>query len=214
MADRDKNLKKFSKILNVYNEINLDKMAKLIGFRNSIDLEQWILDLPEKYHTSLTIRGKNVIIQSNISEMIDELLSEFEKWDSRKSEKIIERIDLRRELYRTTPKTESSLLDNSKLEAAGTKFKKLLSTYKSITRSRFIKVFELEALVDIDEWLLSLPKELGVFLNVKDDVIMLEKKASSKVKLRLAEHFDDWISDLMNNLTKVDKSAVNNIDKD
>lgn len=37
---------------------------------------------------------------------------------------------------------------------------------------------------------------------------MLEKKASSKVKLILAEHFDDWISDLMNNLTKVDKSAV------
>ena len=60
MANTDKNLQKFSKILNVYNEINLDKMAKLIGFRNSIDLEQWILDLQEKYHTYLTIRGKNV----------------------------------------------------------------------------------------------------------------------------------------------------------
>ena len=89
LAENDKNLRRFSKILNVYNEINLDKMAKLIGFRNSIDLEQWILDLPEKYHNYLTIRGKNVIIQSNITEMIDDLIGEFERWDTKKSEKII-----------------------------------------------------------------------------------------------------------------------------
>jgi len=107
MANKDKKLERFSKILNVYNEINLDKMAKLIGFRNSIDLEQWILDFPEKYHTYLTIRGKNVIIQSNITEMIDDLLNEFEKWDIKKSEKIIESIDLRRPLFDTTSKTES-----------------------------------------------------------------------------------------------------------
>ena len=193
MADRDKNLQKFSKILNVYNEINLDKMAKLIGFRTSIDLEQWILDLPEKYHTYLTIRGKNVIIQSNVSEMIDDLLNEFEKWDSRKSEKIIESIDLRRPFFRTTSKTESSILGDSRLGSAGKKFLSLLSTHKSITRNRFVKVFELEALVDIDDWLLNLPKELGVFLNVKSDVIKFERKASDKAKLKLAEHFDDWI---------------------
>ena len=209
MADTDKNLQKFRKILNVYNEINLDKMAKLIGFRNSIDLEQWILDLPEKYHTYLTIRGKNVIIQLNISEMIDDLLSEFEKWDTRKSEKIIERIDLRRELYRTTPKTESSLLGDSKLGSAGKKFHNLLSTHKSIKRNQFIKVFELETIADLDDWLLSLPKELGVFLNVKDNDIKFEMKASTKAKLRLAEHFDDWILRLMNELTKVDETAVN-----
>ncbi len=208
MADRDKNLQKFSKILNVYNEINLDKMAKLIGFRNSIDLEQWILDLPEKYHTYLTIRGKNVIIQSNISETIDDLLNEFEKWDSRKSGKIIESIDLRRPFFRTTSKTESSILGDSRLGSAGKKFLSLLSTHKSITRNRFIKVFELEALVDIDDWLLGLPKELGIFLNVKGDVIKFEQKASDKAKLKLAEHFDDWITDSMNELTKIDESAV------
>jgi hypothetical protein len=208
MAEKDKNLQKFSKILNVYNEINLDKMAKLIGFRNSIDLEQWILDLPEKYHTYLTIRGKNVIIQSNISETIDDLLNEFEKWDSRKSGKIIESIDLRRPFFRTTSKTESSILGDSRLGSAGKKFLSLLSTHKSITRNRFIKVFELEALVDIDNWLLSLPKELGVFLNVKSDIIKFERKASDKAKLKLAEHFDDWITDLMNELTKIDESAV------
>jgi DNA-directed RNA polymerase subunit RPC12/RpoP len=83
-----------------------------------------------------------------------------------------------------------------------------LSTHKSITRNRFIKVFELEALVDIDDWLLGLPKELGVFLNVKGDVIKFEQKASDKAKLKLAEHFDDWIIDLMNGLTKIDESAV------
>ena len=208
LAEKDKNLQKFSKILNVYNEINLDKMAKLIGFRTSIDLEQWILDLPEKYHAYLTIRGKNVIIQSNVSEMIDELLNEFEKWDSRKSGKIIESIDLRRQFFRTTSKTESSILGDSRLGSAGKKFLSLLSTHKSITRNRFIKVFELEALVDIDEWLLGLPKELGVFLNVKGDVIKFEQKASDKAKLKLAEHFDDWITDLMNELTKIDESAV------
>ena len=87
MSESVKKLQKFSKILNVYNEINLDKMAKLIGFRNSIDLEQWILDLPEKYSTYLTIRGKNVIIQSNISETIDDLLNEFEKWEIEPEEK-------------------------------------------------------------------------------------------------------------------------------
>lgn len=209
MTDTDKNLEKFRKILNVYNEINLDKMAKLIGFRNSINLEQWILDLPEKYHTYLTIKGKNVIIQSNISEMIDDLLNEFDKWDSRKNEKIIERIDLRKSFFRTKTETESVVLGDSKLGSAGKKLLSLLPTHKSITKNRFIKVFELEALVDIDEWLLSLPKELGVFLNVKDNVIMFEKKASSKVKLRIAEHFDDWISNLMNKLPKVDESAVN-----
>lgn len=208
MAEKDKNLERFSRILNVYNEINLDKMAKLIGFKNSIILEQWILDLPEKYHSYLTIRGKDVIIQSNISEMIDDLLNEFEKWDTRKSEKIIERIDLRRELYRTTPKTESSILGDSKLGSAGKKFHNLLSTHKSIKRNQFIKVFELEAIADLDDWLLSLPKELGVFLNVKDNLIKFEMKASTKAKLRLAEHFNDWISGLMNELTKVDESAV------
>lgn len=208
LAEKDKNLQKFSKILNVYNEINLDKMAKLIGFRTSIDLEQWILDLPEKYHTYLTIRGKNVIIQSNISETIDDLLNEFEKWDSRKSGKIIESIDLRRPFFRTTSKTESSIFGDSRLGSAGKKFLSLLSTHKSITRNRFVKVFELEALVDIDDWLLNLPKELGVFLNVKSDVIKFERKASDKAKLKLAEHFDDWITDLMNELTKIDESAV------
>jgi len=37
MKDKDKNLQKFSRILNVYNEINLNKMAKLLDFKNSID---------------------------------------------------------------------------------------------------------------------------------------------------------------------------------
>ncbi len=208
LAESDKNLRRLSKILNVYNEINLDKMAKLIGFRNSIDLEQWILDLPEKYHTYLTIRGKNVIIQSNITEMIDDLLSEFEKWDTKKSEKIIESLDLRKPLFETTSKTESSILGDSRLGSAGKKFLSLLSTHKSITRNRFIKVFELETLVDIDDWLLSLPKELGVFLNIKSDDIRFERKASDKVKLKLAEHFDDWITEVMSKLTRVDESAV------
>jgi len=83
-----------------------------------------------------------------------------------------------------------------------------LSTHKSITRDRFIKVFELESLVDIDEWLLSLPKELGVFLNVKGSVIKFERKASDRVKLKLAEHFDDWITDVMSRLTRVSEYAV------
>ena len=208
LAETDKNLLRFSKILNVYNEIDLDKMAKLIGFRNSIDLEQWILDLPEKYHTYLTIRGKNVIIQSNMSEMIDDLLSEFEKWDTKKSEKIIESINLRRPIFNTPSKTESHILGDSRLGSAGKKFLSLLSTRKNITRDRFIKVFELESLVDIDDWLLNLPKELGVFLNVKGDVIQFERKASDKVKLKLAEHFDNWITDVMNKLTIIDESAV------
>jgi hypothetical protein len=208
LAETDKNLRRFSKILNVYNEINLDKMAKLIGFRNSIDLEQWILDLPEKYHSYLTIRGKNVIIQSNVTEMIDDLLSEFEKWDTKKSEKIIESIDLRKPIFNTPSKTEPLILGDSSLGSAGKKFLSLLSTHKSITRNRFIKVFELETLVDIDEWLLNLPKELGVFLNVKSDDIKFEQKASDKVKLKLAEHFDNWITDVMSKLTIIDESAV------
>jgi len=40
MADRDKNLQKFSKILNVDNEISLNKMVKLIRFKDSITLER------------------------------------------------------------------------------------------------------------------------------------------------------------------------------
>ena len=208
MVETDRNLEKFRRILNVYNEINLDKMSKLIGFRNSIDLEQWILDLDDKYHTYLTIRGKNVIIQSNITEMIDDLLSEFEKWDSKKGEKIIESIDLRRPIFNEPPKTESFIPDDTRLGSAGKKFLSLLSTHKSITRTRFIKVFELETLVDIDDWLLNLPKELGVFLNVRSDDIRFEKKASDKVKMKLAEHFDNWITDVMNNLTIIDESAV------
>lgn len=79
MSSKEKNLERFRKILNVYNEIKLDKMAKLIGFKNSISLEQWILDLPEKYHSNLNIKGKDVIInRAHISEMIDGLLENFE----------------------------------------------------------------------------------------------------------------------------------------
>lgn len=97
-----------------------------------------------------------------------------------------------------------------KLSAAGEKFLKFLSTHKSITRNHFIKVFELEELADLDDWLLNLPKELGMFLNVKNNVLRFETKAPLSAKLDLAENFDNWIINLMNNLTKIDESAVNN----
>jgi len=78
MTDKDKKIDILGRILNVYNEINLDKMAKFIGFKNSINLEQWILDLPKKYHSCLTIKGKNVIINTNVSEIINDYYMNFD----------------------------------------------------------------------------------------------------------------------------------------
>ena len=212
MSSKEKNLERFRKILNVYNEIKLDKMAKLIGFKNSINLEQWILDLPEKYHSNLTIKGKDVIInKANISGMIDELLKEFESWDSRKSGKILEKIDFGRKFDIAKRKTIKSAdsMGEIKLTAAGEKFLNLLSTHKSISVNNFIKVFELEELADIDDWLLNLPKKLGVFLNVRNNVLSFESKTPHSIKLKLSQDFDDWITKLMNNLTRIDESAVN-----
>lgn len=211
MSSKEKNLERFRRILNVYNEIKLDKMAKLIGFKSSINLEQWILDLPEKYHSYLTIKGKDVIIdKASISGMIDELLKEFESWDIKKSEKILEKADFSRKFDTTKRKTIKLADDISevKLSAAGEKFLNLLSTHKSITINNFTKVFELEELAKIDDWLLNIPKKLGVFLNVRNNVLSFETKTPHSVKLQLAENFDDWITKLMNKLTKIDESAV------
>lgn len=213
MSSKEEYLERFRRILNVYNEIKLDKMAKLIGFKSSINLEQWILDLPEKYHSYLTIKGKDVIIdKASISGMIDELLKEFESWDSRKSEKILEKIDFSRKFDIAKRKTIKSADSRGeiKLTAAGEKFLNLLSTHKSISINNFIKVFELETLADLDDWLLNLPKKLGVFLNVRNNVLSFESKTPHSIKLKLAQDFDDWITKLMNNLTKIDEGAVNN----
>ena len=213
MEINETQLKKLSRVLNVYNEINLDKMAKLIGFRNSLDLEQWILDLPEKYHSYLTIKGKNVIISkniSNINEVIDGLLGEFEKWDGKKSKKILEKVTISKKAYIPKQKQSLSLVQkgDAKLSTAGEKLLTLLSTHLSITLNRFIQVFQLKELADIDDWLLNLPKDLGMFLNLRNNYLQFEKKAPPAIKMKIAENFDNWITKLMNSLTKIDESAI------
>ena len=41
-------------------------------------------------------------------------------------------------------------------------------------------------------------------------MLKFETKTPHSIKLKLAQNFDDWITNLMSNLTRIDESAVNN----
>jgi len=198
-------------ILTVYHEIKLIKMAKLLGFKNSMNLERWILQLPEKYHPYLTIAGNNVIIDKEIANLIDELSVTFAGWTLKESHKLMKNEDLKnkQKIQIKSSKKLSDSIESVKLGDAGIKFFNLITTYSDIKLNRFIKIFDLEELTEIDDWLLNLPERLGDIIDVRIDKFKIKRNAPSSEIIDLAKNFDDWITALMRSLTRIDESAIN-----
>jgi len=77
----EKRSKSLKKIIKFYTKIPLDSMAQLLEFNNTIELQKWIMDLPDEL--ALTIDGTDVLIPAtlkndqSITKMTDNIASYF-----------------------------------------------------------------------------------------------------------------------------------------
>ena len=67
-------------VLKRYNKIKLEKMAELLDFEDPLELERWILTLPDDY--PMKIEEDSVIFEEQMVDQIDSLLGKFEEWET------------------------------------------------------------------------------------------------------------------------------------
>lgn len=79
--------KMLKKALKLYEELPLEKLASLLDLESTVDLEKWLLGLPEGI--PVKIRGEKVVVQegADLTSAIDGLMDSYSKWEETKTGK-------------------------------------------------------------------------------------------------------------------------------